>query len=337
MLDGTGDSITGSLETFSLDTCPPFYALSYEWGTDVDVHPISVDGNFLSLRSNLISFLESYMTVIEYLDDIWDVPDYEFSPGDYMLNDCGHIWIDQICIDQNSTMEKNHQVGLMSQIYTKAEAVIVWLGPGLEQCLEWPQTEGYDEWCTTVEHDAQVCADNKEEFSVGTPAALEQILDASYWTRLWVQQEVLLARHVILASGKTFVPATLLHRAVELVNEFRMVEPVLVIAAWSSGPYSYSLLEAVDHFSEKICLNPRDKVYGLLGMLDEDIRKRIIVDYNRPVIDVFREVTQLMRGIDLEKGVDLEKGFELDHRVPWFLGLAMGLCVHDIKRIVPKR
>ncbi|KAK1782248.1 LOW QUALITY PROTEIN: heterokaryon incompatibility protein-domain-containing protein [Copromyces sp. CBS 386.78] len=39
------------------------------------------------------------------------------------------IWIDQVCIAQSDPYEKAMQVGLMSQIYSRAEQVLVWLGP----------------------------------------------------------------------------------------------------------------------------------------------------------------------------------------------------------------
>jgi hypothetical protein len=38
------------------------------------------------------------------------------------------FWIDAICIDQGSTLEKNHQVAKMGLIYTKAQEVVAWLG-----------------------------------------------------------------------------------------------------------------------------------------------------------------------------------------------------------------
>ncbi len=37
-------------------------------------------------------------------------------------------WIDAICIDQSSIAEKSMQVPLMSDIYTRAHTVFVWLG-----------------------------------------------------------------------------------------------------------------------------------------------------------------------------------------------------------------
>jgi hypothetical protein len=38
------------------------------------------------------------------------------------------IWIDSVCIDQSSNQERSHQVGIMGDIYARAEKVLVWLG-----------------------------------------------------------------------------------------------------------------------------------------------------------------------------------------------------------------
>ncbi len=40
------------------------------------------------------------------------------------------LWIKATCIDQTSTLEKNHQVRLMSNIYSAANNVLVWLRQG---------------------------------------------------------------------------------------------------------------------------------------------------------------------------------------------------------------
>ncbi len=42
------------------------------------------------------------------------------------------LWIDSICIDQQSVLEKNTQVPLMAEIYGKCRKVLVWLGEGTE-------------------------------------------------------------------------------------------------------------------------------------------------------------------------------------------------------------
>jgi hypothetical protein len=46
------------------------------------------------------------------------------------------MWIDAICINQEDSSERNHQVGQMSLIYSQALMVIVWLGPETEDSHE---------------------------------------------------------------------------------------------------------------------------------------------------------------------------------------------------------
>jgi len=41
-------------------------------------------------------------------------------------SDCW-LWIDAICINQNSHTERNHQVRLMADIYGSANVVLIWL------------------------------------------------------------------------------------------------------------------------------------------------------------------------------------------------------------------
>jgi hypothetical protein len=38
-------------------------------------------------------------------------------------------WYDALCINQEDTQERNHQVNQMGQIYGEADCVITWLGP----------------------------------------------------------------------------------------------------------------------------------------------------------------------------------------------------------------
>jgi len=60
-----------------------------------------------------------------------------------LANDVRVIWIDSICIDQTLTQERNHQVGIMGDIYAFARRVLVWLGedPTLdgERTFQWLQ------------------------------------------------------------------------------------------------------------------------------------------------------------------------------------------------------
>ena len=44
------------------------------------------------------------------------------------------FWIDAICIDQDSNLEKTHQVAQMGKVYKNANRIIMWLGIGYEDC-----------------------------------------------------------------------------------------------------------------------------------------------------------------------------------------------------------
>jgi hypothetical protein len=46
-----------------------------------------------------------------------------------------YLWIDQISIDQSKTSERNHQVQMVSKIYSQATSIIVWSGKGNTQEL----------------------------------------------------------------------------------------------------------------------------------------------------------------------------------------------------------
>ena len=45
---------------------------------------------------------------------------------------CGYLWIDQICINQNDPVERSAQVSIMRKIYSFGNSVLIWLGPETE-------------------------------------------------------------------------------------------------------------------------------------------------------------------------------------------------------------
>lgn len=87
----------------------PYEALSYTWGTKYGTTPIICDGRTLLVTPNCESALRNMRLKLK--DRV--------------------LWIDAICIDQQSVQEKNEQVPLMGKIYFSATRVIIWLGPGL--------------------------------------------------------------------------------------------------------------------------------------------------------------------------------------------------------------
>jgi hypothetical protein len=89
----------------------PYTALSYAWGPPAPTSSILIDGVSYAIRENL------YHALLVIRDKI---------TGSRF--DWKYLWIDAICINQENVSERNHQVGLMSRIYSRADLVLVWLG-----------------------------------------------------------------------------------------------------------------------------------------------------------------------------------------------------------------
>lgn len=104
--ENLSDPIHIQLSTVKLADEPKFVALSYCWGDATDKLPIVCNGQEFLVTRNLDSALRH-------------VRDDEKERI---------LWIDAICINQNSISERSYQVSLMQTIYRIASAVIVWLG-----------------------------------------------------------------------------------------------------------------------------------------------------------------------------------------------------------------
>ncbi|EUC44242.1 hypothetical protein COCMIDRAFT_53227, partial [Bipolaris oryzae ATCC 44560] len=115
------DELGYALDSFDLNQCPPYEALSYTWGPPLPTSTITVNEKPFEIRENLSDFLDRIRIGITLLDK-----------HDCPLLHPKYLWIDQLCINQASEEEKSHQVSRMAGIYKQAQRVIVWLGRGDE-------------------------------------------------------------------------------------------------------------------------------------------------------------------------------------------------------------
>jgi hypothetical protein len=79
------------------------------------------------------------------------------------------LWVDAISINQEDVQERNHQVSLMSSIYTNASQVTVWLGE-LEQSWMWENSTSSDTDTPTGLHPfGAICEVVNHWLGVGEP------------------------------------------------------------------------------------------------------------------------------------------------------------------------
>lgn len=172
IIDTDSDNISTVLSTFNLEECPPYTALSYTWGAPRVTQTILIDGCTFTIRQNLWEFLNSIPHVRKR------VLTSERNGTENVDLHGTFFWIDQICIQQSSHVERSHQVGMMGQIFTRAREVFVWLG----------------RW--TSRPNAKFPEDG---------VMIGELCQRPYWHRLWVIQEIMVARSVAIVLGDALI------------------------------------------------------------------------------------------------------------------------------------
>ncbi|KAL2679272.1 hypothetical protein Neosp_010039 [[Neocosmospora] mangrovei] len=191
-----GTPIKCRLLTFKLDEAPPYKALSYTWGSPDPTGTIWVDGHGIPVGQNLFTALQRL---------------YEDSSIEY-------LWADALCINQSDDDEKSHQVPLMSQIYSRAKTVLIWLGEEIsstEKAFSFMQTSlsyalklmdgmeaDYQNGGSTIPWMNAYMPEKIESLNNDSnKRAMKELCENPYWNRVWVLQEFAHASRCYLICG----------------------------------------------------------------------------------------------------------------------------------------
>ncbi|KAF1964026.1 HET-domain-containing protein [Bimuria novae-zelandiae CBS 107.79] len=264
------------LRDYQLDSAPPYEALSYTWGDEKSACRISLDGLPFHIRPNLRDALRRLR-----------------QPRSTRI-----IWIDAICIDQNSADEKSVQVPLMRKIYTRAERVIAWLG---EETFDSGMALDFIPYLTEVaKFDTEsIWLFYLENYGfLRRMMSLVHLFSRPWWQRMWIIQEVALAPDVLVVCGSRHIRWSTFHvfiiawMDVGHMSHYRNLSRLqitalrtlgmlvsgfsealarlrLAIRTNSSVPQSFELSNLLWSFKYRSVTNPRDKIYGLLGLLSD--------------------------------------------------------------------
>ncbi|KAF4929090.1 Heterokaryon incompatibility protein 6, OR allele [Colletotrichum viniferum] len=196
------------------------------------------------------------------------------------------LWLDAVCINQDSNSERSHQVGIMRNIYAMANRVLVYLGEDPKD----PEPETSVAWKYTVKGNT---------IELG-----EDLIKLSYLTRMWVIQEVASARCAWVLYGsrgarwEDFIrppdvdavdfQSKSAHGAYELlVNS----HPWLQIAIQPKLRGVEELYELMIRTASCKATDPRDKVFALLGLLTGTQVPGLIPDYSLSRDQIFAGLT----------------------------------------------
>ncbi|KAL6707731.1 hypothetical protein ACN47E_003852 [Coniothyrium glycines] len=284
-------------------TTPDYRALSYVWGPPKPSRRITVNNRTYKVRLNLFKFLEAFRSRL---------CKFASSNGSYD-DEVQWLWIDQICIDQTVNEERNHQVAMMSTIYSRATYVYLWLGPSddtLEEAmriLKSMQRQFYEDRISRTSKSTRTsdrtsknhCVEGQSDISFHEKRdTLSKFFQNSYWRRLWIVQEVMLARYIRIMCGETVLSWDELHRFCLLngsqssKSSYCNIPPQLQwLAERARSGQTYNFLDLLHTFSSNECHDPRDKVFGLQGLLAPE--ERVVIDYSKDTYVVFGNVAGL--------------------------------------------
>ncbi|KAI0818184.1 heterokaryon incompatibility protein-domain-containing protein [Xylaria sp. FL0064] len=272
-----------------------YIAVSYTWG-DVDPNiKIQVDGCPFYITPNLYGALKRLRKQHESV----------------------MVWVDALCINQRSKEAQSQQVALMTQIYGRAKSVAAWLGAELDSSkLAFELIhEIFDQADTNSV--SNIIADKqwRPHFT-----AVVNLFERDFWSRLWIVQEILNAKSVYFYCGDSEVTWTVLQsvsaifkrheadikyhfpRGMKGSRQGLSYAHTLI----SQGPASLSilkpqpeegpksLLEVLRICRTKLAAEPRDKVFGVLGILPESVQYHSPPDYNASLREVYTNVVDLL-------------------------------------------
>ena len=273
---------------------PPYEALSYFWGTadnEEDIHitdPASTHKTpaCLKIRKNLAAALRH----LRY-------PDRPRT-----------LWIDAICINQADMEERGRQVKRMSQIYPLSQNVLIWLGFESEDSKHALETlEYFSKQVEYVISHEWGDAPNAQEhdwwrdgfalpYDEKTWKSILSLLHRPWFERVWVLQEALSCDRVVLQCGRDTISWVHVRKALLVLRQKSSILPLGIrdrLFTYARGLMAPPLASCEHLFlwtRNQQCLDPRDKVYGILGLLDPRIVAKIEVNYSTPAWKTYAQL-----------------------------------------------
>ena len=316
--------LTCELSVHSFDAAadggPKYAGLSYTWGTEARGCDIIVNGQHFSVKTNLFSALQSLQTRQRRHGGV-----------------APYIWVDAICINQCDSEEKRTQVGLMGEIYTRAEETFIWLGPA---------SVDSDLAMDTI---AVVTGADMEEPRLSELQdawkAITSLLRRKWFTRVWVLQEAFLSKQPIAKCGDKEIPFERFVVLKKLYDEayFKSQQRWLSIMLFQNVPFvscfsnwhitkgeivdmesggGSSLLSWSTTMTMRLDVTePRDRFFGVLGMVRPSQREVILQDYDKPLRDILIDIA--LQSVEIDGflflscvGPEDEKKYDVPSWVP---------------------
>jgi hypothetical protein len=303
-----------------------YQTLSYEWGDGSRSNSLLCDGETLLITINLQAALQRLRspteTLILWIDSICidqeNLRERNFQvslmPLIYKSATRVFMWIGEETADTPIAMKKMDKLGsLLNLIEEKYKASD--LAQNLMLTSHAPTLASLNALKKVVGDSSPVDLDEKQDWNV-----LNDLFSRSYFERTWIAQEVLLSWNATVVCGARRFSWLDLRNAVICVstcpflpikNETRSYLQLMMLAGLHAclpafrhsfyRPRKMILIDLLLFLRFSLCRDPRDYVYGLIGMaaypyggighsdpVDVGLPPP---DYSKPVEDIYQETT----------------------------------------------
>jgi hypothetical protein len=217
----------------------------------------------------------------------------------------------------------------MSNIYKEAARVVVWLGPESESSTLAIKTLAFlgqqivmtmDKWTFTAPGATEIdwCYNRTPlPYDKKTWRAINSLLQRSWFSRVWIVQEIQLAKDAILRCGHDEIAWVEFRRAILALWGKSSLDPAIsrrrlgfiekLVNPVTSTSTIYHILHRTD---DRGCSNKRDRVYGVMGLFSETFRARIQPQDFLGVGEVYRDFVcshiQHVKRLELLRDCQLE-------------------------------
>ncbi|KAK0292106.1 hypothetical protein LTR91_000100 [Friedmanniomyces endolithicus] len=306
------------MDRYNLLPGPGFLALSYRWGDENIIGTMQLRNIFVDDTTDIAEDYETKELPQSTLDMLVELHKTERLTGRW-------FWIDVLCLNQADILEKSAQVRLMGSIFELASEALVYVGPEIEStalAMEfWERLRVIFAELPQVDADGQILYLSHEESLRYTGAtwaspeweAIQKHLTRPWFRRLWVMQEAVLPHSVIYIWGRFALTAhdMRLFPYWDMRSSLSMMLYQHDSSCWFSAKRIAEIAflrsnrtQANKHWIGVLhnlvwwcdgahATDPRDRIYGLLGLLGgEDLG--IVPDYSpeNTVESVYTDATR---------------------------------------------
>lgn len=278
-------TVHATIDNHDFHNAPEYEALSYTWGSKDESANMKLNGQWFPVTPNLLAALQQLRLS-------------QGKNGESKRK----LWIDAICINQSDNIEKSQQVMRMKDIYANASQVLIWLGKpdrlsgtAFDTLERFAAEDGTRDGSATYRDISNEVEERR--------AAIQLFIERSYFNRMWIIQEVVVAKNATVLCGSFSMTFDILCTAIQRMTgsgfyPFSTATSKLTyLGIWRGHFHEMAAQDREDNFDVKAFIDlrdrsatdQRDKIYSLRGIANNALAAGITVDYDKSVERVYTD------------------------------------------------